>query len=125
MDCYTETRTTMTPLELAQKYMDCVFKSGDFESLRQILADDLKFRGPLYHFDTANDYVSSLQNDPPVDFDYEILKTFADISSACLVYKFSKPGVATTMMQTFDTDNHKIKSILLVFDSRAFGSSPA
>ena len=110
----------MTPLELAQKYMDYIFKSGDFEGLERLLADDLQFRGPLYNFDTANDYVNSLRADPPLGFDYEIIRTYVDNSSACLVYKFSKPGVTTTMVQTFETDNKKIKSILLVFDTSAF-----
>jgi hypothetical protein len=110
----------MTPLELAQKYMECVFKSGDFEGLRAILADNLQFKGPLYCFNTADDYVNSLINDPPTDFVYKIIRTYSDSSSACLIYNFSKPGVTTLMAQTFFTDNKKIKSILLVFDSKVF-----
>ena len=110
----------MIPLELATKYMACVFKSNDFEQLRYILEDGLRFVGPLYTFSSADDYVSALRDDPPVDFDYQIIRTYADKTSACLVYKFSKPGVTTTMVQTFETENGKIKSILLVFDTAAF-----
>ena len=43
-------------------------------------------------------------------------------SSACLIYQFSKPGVSTSMPQTFDTKDGKISSILLIFDTGAFQS---
>ena len=110
----------MTPLELAEKYMDCVFEKGNLEELRNILSDDLQFRGPYFNFDSADDYVNSLRNDPPQGFEYEIIKCYADDSSACLVYIFSKPGVSTPMTQTFETMDGKIKSILLIFGTVAF-----
>lgn len=112
----------MTPRELAEKYMDCVFKTGNLEELKNILSDDLQFRGPFFNFDSAESYVDSLRNDPPVDFEYEIIKSYADDSSACLVYYFSKPGVSTYMTQTFETMDGKISSILLIFDTGAFQS---
>jgi len=110
----------MAPLELAEKYMDCVFKTGNLEELRIILSDDLQFRGPFFNFDSADTYVDSLRNDPPVDFEFEIIKSYADDSSVCLVYRFSKPGVSTSMTQTFETIDGKIDSILLIFDTGAF-----
>lgn len=110
----------MTPLELAKKYMDCVFKTGDLEELRSILSDELQFKGPFFNYNTADDYVNSLRNDPPKNFDYKILNSYADNSSACLIYRFSKPGVSTTMSQTFEALDGKISSILLIFDTRAF-----
>ncbi len=100
--------------------MECVFRTGDFDRLRETLADDLTFRGPMYDFDSADDYVNSLRSDPPVGFHHEVLRTYTDHSSVCLVYRFSKPGVATTMVQTFDIVNEKIQSILLVFDTGVF-----
>lgn len=110
----------MEPLKLAQKYMDIVFRTGNFDQLRQILADDLKFRGPLYNFDTAGNYINSMKTDPPKDFEYKMIKTYEDNSSACLVYEFAKPGVSTIMTQTFEVEHDKIKSILLVFDTANF-----
>ena len=112
----------MKPLELAKKYMDCVFKTGDYEELRNILADNFQFSGPFYNFDTADAYIDSLRTDPPVDFDYEIIKSYSDNLSACLIYKFSKPGVSTTMAQMFNITNGKIRSILLLFDTDTFRS---
>lgn len=108
------------PLELAEKYMNCVFRTGDLEELRNLLSDDLQFRGPFFSFDSANDYVNSLRKDPPENFEYEVIKSYSDEFSACLVYRFSKPGVSTVMTQTFETTHGKISSILLVFDTGAF-----
>ena len=110
----------MRPLALAKKYIDCVFFTANFDQLRSILADDLRFTGPYYSFNNADDYLNSLKADPPRDFKYQIIKTFEDKSSACLVYDFSKPGVSTTMMQLFETKTDKITRILLIFDSAAF-----
>ena len=110
----------MEPLKLAQMYLDIVFKTGDFDQLQQILADDLKFSGPLYSFHTAGNYINSMKTDPPKDFEYKMIKTYQDNSSACLVYEFAKPGVSTIMTQTFEIEHNKIKSILLVFDTAAF-----
>ncbi len=112
----------MTPLELAEKYMNCVFKTRDFEELKTILSDDLQFGGSFYNFESADQYINSLRNDPPEDFEYEIIKRYADTSSACLVYQFSKPGVSTCMAQVFETTDGKISRILLIFDTGAFPS---
>ena len=102
--------------------MEIVFSTGDFDQLRHILADNLQFRGPFYSFDTASDYINSLQADPPKDFKYQVLKSYEDSLSACLVYNFSKPGISTNMTQIFDIDNNKIKSTHLIFDTGAFGT---
>lgn len=112
----------MTPLELAEKYMNCVFKTGDLAELRNILSDDLQFSGSFFNFDSADQYVNSLRNDPPESFEYDIIKSYADNSSACLVYQFSKPGVSTCMAQTFETIDGKINRIQLIFDTGAFRS---
>lgn len=112
----------MTPLELAQEYMDIVFKMDDLERLRKILSDDLEFNGPLYQFNSADAYISSMQANPPRDFSYEMIKTYEDHTSACLVYQFSKPGISVPMVQTFEIQNDKIRYMLLVFDTQAFDS---
>ena len=110
----------MTPLELARKYMEAVFTTGDFDQLRQILSDDLNFQGPMFSFDSADKYINAMKADPPVNFQYELLNSYEDSFSACLVYRFSKQGVSTTMIQTFKINSSKITEILLVFDTGAF-----
>ncbi len=110
----------MNPLELANRYMDIVFSTGEFDELHDVFTDTLKFKGPLFQFENPSDYIRSLKHDPPLDFKYEIIQSFENKSSACLVYKFSKPGISTMMTQTFEITGNKISGILLVFDTKAF-----
>ncbi len=111
----------MEPLDLAIKYMEIFYDSGDFEELKQYLSDDLIFEGPFYSYNNANDYIAAMQADPPKKFEYELLSQYEDETSACLIYKFSKPGISTIMAQTFEVNaKNKISRILLVFDTTLF-----
>ncbi|MDH5327846.1 MAG: nuclear transport factor 2 family protein [Gammaproteobacteria bacterium] len=112
----------MTPMELAQKYMDCFFGSTPLMAMKELLAEDLVFEGPLVQFNNADDYIDSLIKDPPSHLEYELLHAFEKNNTASLVYTFRKPllGIEVNMSQTFTCDNGKIRSILLIFDSREF-----
>jgi len=112
----------MTPLDLALTYMNIFYDDGDIEALADILADDLIFEGPLFTFDSAGAYLASLREGPPEGMHYELIKTFADESSACLIYRFSKPGISTPMAQLFEVTSGKINKITLIFDSGPFDS---
>jgi len=110
----------MKPMDLALKYMEIFFSGENIEELRPLFAEDLTFRGPLYEFNSAEDYIDSLKLDPPEGFGYEIIGSFEDSSSARLVYRFTKPGVSTLMAQLFKVSGDKISKIVLVFDTSAF-----
>ena len=110
----------MKPLELALKYMDIVFNGKNPDELNNLFADEFIFSGPFNKFDTAEDYIKSLKTDPPLGFEYKILRTFEGESSVCLVYQFSKPGVSVPMAQLFETNCGKISRIMLIFDTAAF-----
>ena len=110
----------MTALNLAEQYLQCVYETGNWDQLREILADDLVFKGPWYDFMNADDYVNSLRVDPPIGFTCALIESYSNDNSACLIYHFSKPGVSTIMAQLFHTVNNRIKSINLVFDTAAF-----
>lgn len=110
----------MTPLELAQYYLDCYYKTGDFKAIRNILADDLQFNGPFQHFESAASYVNALANNPPKNVAYKMIKSYCDETSACLVYQFLKPGVSTPINQTFWIAHGKIYKMLLIFDRTIF-----
>jgi hypothetical protein len=110
----------MGPLELALKYMACFYGEAPLESMETLLAKNLRFKGPLYEFDSAKEYLESLKADPPTNATYNILETFESANSTCLIYEFSKPGVETLMAQTFEVNAGKITNIKLIFDTNAF-----
>ncbi|MEE9230590.1 MAG: hypothetical protein V3U86_07785 [Acidobacteriota bacterium] len=87
--------------------------------MSQLFAEDFSFRGPLYEFDSAEDYINSLKSNPPHGFADEIIGSFENSSSACLIYRFTKPGVSTLMAQLFEVSDDKICKIWLVFDTGA------
>ena len=62
----------------------------------------------------------SLKKDPPTNVHYEMEEIFENENSVCLIYQFSKPGVKTRMVQTFQIAEAKICKIKLVFDTNAF-----
>jgi hypothetical protein len=100
--------------------MDIFFSGENFSELRHILAPDLSFMGPFYTFRSAEDYIASLEDNPPVGSVYDLLGSFESESAACLMYRFTKPGVSTTMAQLFEVEDGRIQRILLVFDTAPF-----
>ena len=114
----------MKSIDLAMKYMEIIYETGGIQKLRKFLADDFLFEGPLNTYHNADDYISDMQLNLPKKFAYKILNQYSDESSACLIYKFSKPGITTMIAQTFEINSqNKINKILLVFDTRPFNLS--
>ena len=111
----------MTPLDLALRYMALFYNdTGEVDQLREFCTRDLEFHGPFYAFDDLETYIASLKASPPVGLSYELLESFENANSACLVYRFSNGQIETTIAQTFSTRSGKIGRIQLIFDSAAF-----
>ena len=110
----------MKPLEIALRYMEVFFSGGQVEALRPLMADDFRFEGPFYTYDSADAYLDALKEDPPEGFAYEVRHAFENDASACLVFTFSKPGIQTPMAQVFEIEHDRISKIILIFDTGAF-----
>jgi hypothetical protein len=110
----------MSALGLALRYMEIFYSGKELDRLEEILHDTLQFRGPLYRFDSARQYIESLKNDPPTDCSYRILHAFEKDDTVNLIYDFSKSGITTTMSQLFKVVDNKIAHIELIFDSAVF-----
>lgn len=110
----------MTSFDLALTYVDSFYGDGDLETVADILAADLIFEGPLFSFDSADAYLASLREEPPAGMQYDLINSFADGSSVCLLYRVSKAGISTPMAPLFEITNGKISKILLIFDSGPF-----
>jgi len=110
----------MDAKELASRYMQIVFENGDLDELYLIFHPALQFEGPLFKFASAEEYFKALKNSPPDHFGYEMIHAFEHDTTACLIYRFTKSGVTTTMAQTFEVDHDRITHIQLIFDASAF-----
>lgn len=112
----------MNSRTLAKKYLDCFFGKQPLSDMRELLADDLVFAGPFHQSTSADVYLKSLMDDPPVNASCNILYEFEKEDVACIIYEFAKPGINTTMTQVFEVTNSKISKIILVFDTAAFSA---
>lgn len=107
-------------LKLALNYMDIFFSGKNLDRLRLLLADEFFFVGPLYRYNSADDYIKALQSDPPREFEYKLIGSFGGDDSICLIFHFKKPGVSTPMAKVFEIKDKEISDILLIFDTGAF-----
>ncbi|MFQ5508804.1 MAG: nuclear transport factor 2 family protein [Leptospirillia bacterium] len=110
----------MSPLKLARRYMELVFAGDDMNALRDLITDDFIFRGPLYRYDSADEYIDAMRSNPLEGAGYTILQGFENDTAACLVYQFTKPGISTPMAQWFEVRGGRIQSVRLIFDSAPF-----
>lgn len=100
--------------------MKIVFSGKNLDSLYEILSKELIFRGSLFEFNSAEEYINSLKLEPPLDFEYEILQTYENKNSVCLIYQFTKNNISTPMAQLFEFSNDKITKIQLIFNANIF-----
>lgn len=111
----------MSARELTEKYLAVIFSGGNLNELESLFAPDLKFTGPWFQFSSASDYIASLRKQPFEGVQYEIMKSYGDENSACVIYTMSAHGRSNIPMAVFTTTNSsKIVSILLIFDTAVF-----
>ncbi|MFQ5470979.1 MAG: hypothetical protein ACE5EH_11855 [Gammaproteobacteria bacterium] len=110
-------KSPMSPLELANKYLEIFYSGTNLEDLKLILSPNFRFRGPLFKFDLSEDYINTLKQNPPDGLSYKIMHAYEEHSSACIVYEFIKDETSTPMAQVFEVSEGKITNILLLFDS--------
>jgi hypothetical protein len=109
----------MNKQEMALTFIER-FCTGDLEGIESLLAPDLKFRGPFYSFDSAQEYLACLRNAPPVRSGFEILSITEGVDSLAVFYDYVKPEGVIRIAQLFRFKNQRISETLLVFDGRGF-----
>jgi hypothetical protein len=92
------------------------FCRNDLESLTHLLTEDFKLTGPFYQFNSRRAYLSHLEQDPPQNSSFNIIKIFADDEAVCLFYEYFKPQGSTIIAQLYKFRGNQIAEILLVFD---------
>ena len=105
----------MTNQQIALEYIRC-FCAGDIEGLEPIMANNLKFSGTFVSFDSLDEYLDSLRNDPPEKCQYRVLSITENSDSVALFYDYEKPNGVIRIAQLFKISDEKINEILLVFN---------
>lgn len=92
---------------------------GDLDTARKWLADDLRFRGSIDHFNRADAFVESLRAFSELVTAVDLLDTFYDVNRAALMYDCvtdTEAGHIRTA-EFFRLAGGKISEIRLVFDA--------
>ncbi len=113
----------MGPRELALRYLDIFFSGDGVEGMLELFhPSDFRFSGPLFAFDSAAEYVQSLQDDPPLDCSYEPISVLEGGDEVCVVYDFVRGDLRTPMAQLFRVRDGHIHRVMLIFDSAPFAA---
>jgi limonene-1,2-epoxide hydrolase len=98
-------------------------QQGDFSSARQLLHDNLDFRGPFDAFKKADDYIHALQKLSTIVDHVDILKVFEDGVDVSLFCDLVTKTMGTSFVaEWYKVKDGKIASVRAVFDARAFAA---
>ena len=111
------------PKAVADKFFKA-WTTGDFDSARALLHDDLSFEGPIDSFDNADAYIGALRGLSQIVKSAEEQKVFVDGNDVCVIYNLvtaSPAGTAPTA-EWYHLRNGKISSVRVFFDARPFAA---
>jgi ketosteroid isomerase-like protein len=106
--------------QLAEEYFDA-WTGKDFQHARELLADDLKFEGPLETFNDADSFIASLQQLSGIVTGAETQRVFGNGDEACVIYDLkTAPVPSSRTCEWYRLRDGKIASISAMFDARPF-----
>jgi ketosteroid isomerase-like protein len=111
----------MTLAETVKSYYEAV-ESKDMSLLRELLAPDFSFEGPMMTFDGADAFIRFMES-APFEASHETIQMVSDDNSVAHVFLFSITAPAEAevpMCEIFDLADGKIKSARLFFDTAKF-----
>lgn len=93
--------------------------TGDFDTARRCLADDLDFQGSIDAFHTADDFMGALKGFQGMLRGVTLLRSLFQEDGAALLYDCdtATPAGVIRTAEFFATKNGRIAEIRLVFDA--------
>jgi hypothetical protein len=100
------------------------FGSGDVQSARSLLADDLHFEGPIDQFEKADDYIESVAKLHQIVKGIDVKKILADDTDVVTIYDMhtNTPAGTSNIAEWATVANGKIVAIRVFFDARPFAA---
>lgn len=109
----------MSRRDLSLEFLDA-FCNGEIDRLEALLAEDLRFEGPLLQSNHRAAYLERLHADPPGEASYEIRDLIESHESVALLYDYRTKSGTTLIAQWNRFRGRRISEIVLVFDARRF-----
>jgi hypothetical protein len=99
--------------------------TGDFETVRSLVADDVVFQGPMATVQGADDYIASLEKLQENVRGARIIAAFGDDDSALLMYDLiTKTAGPITCAKLLTIKQGRIIADKLTFDPRKLLDAP-
>jgi len=113
------TSTQSTAATVVADYFSA-FGRGDLAAARQLLANDLSFKGPLDTFNNADDLINSLSALAPVVKGVEQHRILVDGDDVATFYDMLTPMGTAPIAEWHHVRDGKIDAIHVYFDPRPF-----
>ena len=113
--------TVANPKNIAERFFTA-WTTRDFETARQLLHDDLDFRGPIDTFHNADDYLKAIRGLASILKAVETRKVFVDGADVCTIYDLvtNTPAGTAPVAEWYQVRGDKIAMIRVFFDARPF-----
>jgi hypothetical protein len=98
--------------------------NGNAAAAREVLRDDLSFKGPFDTFTRADDYMHALQALSAIVQDVKVHKVFVDGPDVCVIYDLitNSPAGTAPCAEWHHVEGDRIASIQVFFDARPFAA---
>lgn len=96
--------------------------TGDFDTARSLVHDDVSFSGPIDAFNDADSYIAALRGLSQIVQATEEHKVFADDNDACVIYDLvtATPAGTAPTAEWYRLRDGKISAVRVYFDARPF-----
>ena len=103
--------------KLALAYLDAVSKQ-QYDRVEELLAPDLKFKGPAMTRTSAQDFLGALKHLAAIHLRTEVERVFVDGDDVCVIYDFVTDTTAGALpaIEWLNFDGGRIRSINLYYD---------
>jgi ketosteroid isomerase-like protein len=109
--------------EIVESYHHA-FGSGDVQTARSLLADDLRFKGPFEEFQSADDYLESVAKLAQIVTGTDVKKVVASGDDVVTIYDLhtNTPAGTSNIAEWATVENGRIVELRVFFDARPFAA---
>jgi hypothetical protein len=111
-----------TAADVVEKYSSAL-ADRDFATARSLLADDLRFEGPLDTFDRADDYMNAISALYGMVKGVEHQATIAEGDAVAVFYLLDTPVAKAPVAEWYTVRDGKVVQLRAYFDARPFAAA--
>jgi limonene-1,2-epoxide hydrolase len=95
----------------------------EFDKARSLLADELRFEGPIDPFDRADDYMAAIRNLMGMARGVEHQGLIAQGDDVAVFYRLDTPVAIAPVAEWYTVRDGKIVTLRAYFDARPFAAA--